>query len=98
MTAAPWQPSGGVTTDGILLEAKGPGYNNFIDRVKGVFYEWFKGTNTIVDQAERQVMAAQAQPIRWYVAEEKSANTIRALFQENKINVEVIFRPPVAVK
>ena len=71
--------------DGRLIEAKGPGYKNFVDRA-GNFYDWFRGADALVSQATRQVASANGRPIVWYVAEQKAATAIRSLLAENIIS------------
>ncbi len=91
--------SGGVAfdgfQDGVLLEAKGPGYaNKFMDNLAPK--PWFapSGAHQLMDQALRQLRAAKGVPIRWHVAEEKAANAIRKLLKENKLlGVEVVHTP-----
>ncbi|MGE6758568.1 Tox-REase-5 domain-containing protein [Corallococcus interemptor] len=93
--------SGGVKFDGfkegVLLEAKGPGYaNKFLDNLDPKF--WFKnsGAKSLLDQAERQFRAAGGTPIRWHVAEEKTANAIRKLLDANEVEgVEIVFTLPL---
>ena len=71
--------------DGRLIEAKGPGYKNFVDR-SGNFYDWFRGADALVSQATRQIASANGRPIAWYVAEQKAATAIRSLLAENSIS------------
>jgi hypothetical protein len=83
--------------DGVLLEAKGPGYaNKFFDDLEPK--PWFKpsGAKALVDQAERQIRVARrtGTPIRWHVAEEKVADAIRLLFKNAKVvGIEVVYTP-----
>jgi hypothetical protein len=71
--------------DGVLLEAKGPGYaNKFLDELTPK--RWFtKGARNMVEQAQRQLRAANGTPIRWHVAEAKAADAIRVLFESNGV-------------
>ncbi|NLU84338.1 Tox-REase-5 domain-containing protein [Rhodococcus sp. HNM0569] len=83
---------------GTLIEAKGPGYDQFLDK-DGNFQPWWKGGDSLVDQANRQVDAAEATGddtvIEWRVAEQRSASAIRELLRENEIvDVDVVFVPP----
>jgi len=83
--------------DGVLLEAKGPGYaNKFLESREPK--PWFKhsGAKALVDQARRQLNAARktGTPIRWHVAEEKTAEAIRLLFKnERVVGIEVVHTP-----
>ncbi|PTL76716.1 hypothetical protein DAT35_48170 [Vitiosangium sp. GDMCC 1.1324] len=95
--------AGGVKFDGfkngVLLEAKGPGYaNKFLDNLDPK--TWFKnsGARDLVNQAERQLKAARGTgvPIRWHIAEEKTAEAIRLLFKnEGVVGIEVVYTPPL---
>ena len=76
--------------EGVLQEAKGPGYAKFIDakfNPKGFFT---KGVDKLLAQATRQLRVAQGTPIRWIVAEEKFAAALRILFEERGIPIEVV--------
>jgi hypothetical protein len=91
--------SGGVKFDGfengVLLEAKGPGYaNKFDDELMPK--KWFapSGAKQLVDQAERQLKAAPGVPIRWHVAEKNAADAIRELLKGRGIQgIEVVHTP-----
>jgi RHS repeat-associated protein len=79
---------GGVKFDavlrGVLIDAKGPGYANFVDTA-GKFYEWFAGTRTLVEQAQRQIAAAKGMAIEWHFAEQKALDATAKLFAERGI-------------
>jgi len=78
--------------NGILLEAKGPGYASFVRN--GEFRNWFKGAENMVDQARRQVRVAGGTPIHWHVAEENAAKAIRELLRDNEITgIDIIHTP-----
>lgn len=47
-------------TDGVLQEAKGPGYANFVEN--GDFQPWYRGANALAEQATRQLAAAGGTP------------------------------------
>ncbi|MBM7119468.1 hypothetical protein I3V78_38545 [Archangium primigenium] len=85
--------------DGVLLEAKGPGYaNKFLENLEPK--NWFKssGAKALVDQAIRQLNAARSTktPIRWHIAEEKSAEAIRFLFRREQVfGIEIIHTPAI---
>ncbi|ATB41528.1 hypothetical protein CYFUS_006994 [Cystobacter fuscus] len=86
-------------TDGVLLEAKGPGYaNKFFDTLEPK--PWFKntGAQALVDQARRQLGAVRGKgiSIRWHIAEEKTAEAIRLLFEKNNVSgIEVVYTQPL---
>ncbi|RYZ14299.1 MAG: hypothetical protein EOO70_07785, partial [Myxococcaceae bacterium] len=94
---------GGVKFDGfkegVLLEAKGPGYANmFLDNLKPRV--WFEGSGAkaLVEQAQRQLRAARGTgaPIRWHIAEQSTADALRKLFKDREIHgIEVVFSPPM---
>ncbi len=95
--------SGGVKfdgyKDGVLLEAKGPGYaNKFLDNLDPK--TWFKNTGAqdLINQAKRQLNATSGTqfPIRWHIAEEKTAEAIRLLFKDARVvGIEVVYTPPL---
>ena len=77
--------------NGVLQEAKGPGYAAFIK--DGVFQPWFNGASDLVSQAQRQLGAAGGTRIRWYFAEESAANATRALFKARQIQgIDIVYR------
>ena len=65
-------------SNGTLLDAKGPGYSNFVNS-SGNFQDWFTGQQSLVNQARNQIAAANGTPITWYVAEPSAANAISNL-------------------
>ena len=91
--------SGGVKLDGfedgVLLDAKGPGYSNkFTDNLKPK--PWFKesGARQLIEQARRQLKVAPGTPIRWHVAEKKAADAIRKLLSDEDVpGIEVVHTP-----
>jgi hypothetical protein len=70
--------------DGVLIDAKGPGYAKFVK--DGRFVPWFTGADDLVSQAQRQLAAAGGTPIRWPVAEPEAIVAIRALFRSRGIS------------
>lgn len=92
--------SGGVKfdgfKDGVLLEAKGPGYAKFFEELEPK--DWFRhsGAQGLIEQARRQLSRTQGTgiPIRWHVAEESAAEAIRLLLDEAKVRgIEVVHTP-----
>lgn len=77
----------GVKFDGLrgntLLEAKGK-YAQFVDKT-GKFYEWFSGKDDLLNQARKQLKAADGLPIEWHFADEAGYNATKALFEERHI-------------
>jgi hypothetical protein len=94
--------SGGTKFDGykngVLLEAKGPGYAEFFDE-KFVPKEWFKlseGAEELVRQAKRQSKKVEGMgiPIEWHVAEKHAAEAIWQMLQDAKVvGISVIHTP-----
>jgi hypothetical protein len=91
--------SGGVKfdgfEDGVLLEAKGPGYaNKFNDDLSPK--KWFElsGAEQLIEQAKRQFTAAKGASIRWHVAEKKAADALRKLLKGAGVKgIEVVHTP-----
>ncbi|WP_245767850.1 restriction endonuclease fold toxin 5 domain-containing protein [Stigmatella erecta] len=78
---------------GVLLEAKGTGYAKWIDEDLD-FVGFFEGRNQMLEQARRQLKAANGTPIRWIVAEEKFAGALRKLFKGTDLDeIEVVHVP-----
>ena len=85
----------GVKFDGVnaegLIEAKGPGYSNFLDQ-NGRWKRWFTGAEDMLMQASEQVAAAGGRPVIWYVAEPDAAAAIQKLVGD--IGIKVVYMPP----
>ncbi len=78
--------------DGVLLEAKGPGYSSFVRN--GEFKPWFQGADELTTQAQRQVAAAGGSPVRWSVAEADAVTAINRLFADQGISgIQVVHVP-----
>jgi hypothetical protein len=81
--------------EGVLLEAKGPGYaNKFNEDLSPK--KWFElsGAEQLIEQAKRQFRAAKGVPIRWHVAEKKAADAIRKLLNSGDVEgIEVVHTP-----
>jgi len=78
--------------DGVLLEAKGPRYAYLISRPFGT-----KITDDFVDDALRQIEAANGTPIRWSFAEQEAAAAVRRLFDDAGFGefIDVVWTPPI---
>ncbi|RKH12389.1 hypothetical protein D7V97_08730 [Corallococcus sp. CA053C] len=76
----------------LLLDAKGPGYEKFLDGVQG-FKRYFRGDIRVLEQARRQLRCAKGIPVRWIVAEERFAGMLRKMFVRESIDIEVVLRP-----
>ncbi|GMU04729.1 Tox-REase-5 domain-containing protein [Corallococcus caeni] len=83
--------------DGVLLDAKGPGYaNKFFDKLDPK--PWFKstGAEALAKQARRQLEAVRGLGIRieWHVAEAKTANAIQKLLERKDIQgIRIVHTP-----
>ncbi len=84
----------GVTEAGVLIDAKGPGYANFVRN--GRFQSWFAGEGEILQQARRQTQAAAGGPILWHVAEGEAASAITDLFAREGVIGIIVIHTPVA--
>ncbi|RKG78861.1 Tox-REase-5 domain-containing protein [Corallococcus terminator] len=86
-------------TDGVLLDAKGPGYaNKFLDNLTPKVWFEKSGANALVEQAQRQLRASggTGTQVRWHVAEQKTADAIRGLLRGRGFTeIEVVFTPPL---
>ena len=95
-----WEQNGvdfdGITKNGVLLEAKGPGYEKFV-LDSGDLDPSQQVRDSILDQGRRQFRAAEGMPIEWHVAEEGPANAIRKLFKEEGVDIPVFFSPPFPI-
>ncbi|HEX8703627.1 MAG TPA: Tox-REase-5 domain-containing protein [Myxococcaceae bacterium] len=93
--------SGGVKfdgfKDGVLLEAKGPGYAEFFEGLQPK--PWFDhsgGADDLIKQARRQseMVRGSGIAIQWHVAEKRAADAIRKLLSDARVTgVEVIHTP-----
>ena len=94
--------SGGTKFDGykngVLLEAKGPGYAEFFEANLDP-KDWFKhsdGAEDILRQARRQRDRVNGLgiPIEWHVAEKHAADAIRKMLDQKGITeIKVIHTP-----
>jgi Restriction endonuclease fold toxin 5 len=70
--------------DGVLLEAKGPGYSKFFEGLEPK--EWFRhsGAQGLIEQAQRQSDKVRGMgiSIEWHVAEKHAATAIRKLLED----------------
>jgi filamentous hemagglutinin len=89
----------GVKFDGfsnnVLLDAKGPGYANFLDS-EGEWQSWAQTPTKLLNQAGNQISAANGVPVVWHVAEPEATTAIQDLLQSNGVKgITVIHTPPV---
>ncbi len=86
----------GVKFDGVvngnLVDAKCH-YSQFVDKATGQFHQWFAGKQALIDEANRQIAAAQGAHIQWYFAEEEAMHAVQSLF-DGKVQdvIEFIFK------
>ncbi|WP_254330565.1 Tox-REase-5 domain-containing protein [Corallococcus exiguus] len=82
--------------DGVLLEAKGPGYAKFFDGLEPK--AWFKnsGAADLVAQAKRQneIVRGMGILIEWHVAEAGAAQAIEWLLESETISVIKVIHTP----
>ncbi|ATB30079.1 Tox-REase-5 domain-containing protein [Melittangium boletus] len=78
--------------DGVLLETKGPGYQELLRKMHGK--EWFDGLNGMIGQAQRQLRASGGLPIHWHFAERSVANLMSRLLKERGHGRIKIIPPP----
>jgi hypothetical protein len=82
-----------------MLEAKGPGYEQFMDGVDGwkYYYIGSGGLEDLNNQIENQSKTAAAtdRKVEWYIAEKPVADYLTAYAQRLGLaNVKVIYAPP----
>jgi hypothetical protein len=77
---------------GKLLEAKGPGYAQWVKN--GKFARFFDGRGKLFEQMKRQERAANGVPIIWHVAEADAVVGMRALLKEAKVKGITIVHTP----
>ena len=87
----------GVKFDGMkndrLIDAKGK-YSSFVNKKTGEFYDWFSGSDSLVDQARRQINVAGNTPIDWYFMDEVSMNATKRRFaREGITEINFIYEP-----
>jgi hypothetical protein len=79
-------------SDGVMIEAKGTGYLEML--LKPSYYPWMGAENDMIDQARRQLEAAQGRPVEWYFAEDIVAEYMRDVFRRKNMPIIVKFAPP----
>lgn len=80
--------------DGVLVEAK-HGYGQFLEKT-GEWMSWWEKSSTglkgMLAEANRQVIAAEGNPIKWFFDDKAAADAMRKLFIKENINIEVVFK------
>jgi len=78
---------------GILQDAKS-GMGNFVDKATGDFKPWFSGGQKMVQQALRQVEAANGNKIQWFFENKSVMEATKKLFQKSGVKgIELIYKP-----
>jgi hypothetical protein len=77
----------------LLLEAKGEGYEKFIQD-NMLEKDFYKGFGKMIDQAQRQDRMAGDTRIRWYVAEKRLGDFLRGVFRRRGLKIEVVHELP----
>ncbi len=68
----------------MLIDAKSF-YRQFVSKSTGEFHTWWGGSKDFVDQAKRQLDAAQGAPIKWYFNEQETLAAVERLFEKEGI-------------
>lgn len=79
-----------------LLEAKSS-YDNFINKKTGQFQSWFvndpkKGAPKLLDQAQRQIAAANGAPIEWNFASQETLNATKSYFESQGLKSGINYK------
>lgn len=81
--------------EGILLEAKGKGYDQWFDTNHRAKFE-FKGLRSLRQQALSQAELAGGLRVRWHVAEPRMVPILQRHFKEWRVvGIEVVYTPPL---
>lgn len=79
--------------NGVLVDAKS-GYQNFVNKNTGLFYPWFRGSSSLLAQAQRQKVAAQGTRIIWHFENKIAKDAVQKLFIQNNVKgIELVFKP-----
>ncbi len=78
--------------DGMLIEAKGD-YSNFVNKKTGEFFDWFSGKESLISQANRQMIAAGGTGIQWYFNDSTSMEAVKSLFSGQVYGIDFILKP-----
>jgi hypothetical protein len=85
-------------TEGVLLEAKGPGYKSFFE-VSSEPKPWYERSGKfgeLLDQARAQAKLAKrlGLRLRWHVAESEVATSLIKIFEDQRLSeIEVVYTP-----
>ncbi len=82
----------GLADGGVLLDAKS-GMGNFVNK-DGGFHSWWKGSDGLLNQANRQLKAADGAKIQWHFENKNVMQATQNLFKEQGIEgIELIHTP-----
>jgi hypothetical protein len=82
--------------EGVLLEGKARGYDQWFDKDLNPTHEFYGGLEDMLTQAARQHRMAAGRPIRWHVAEPRMVAVLRKHFDEANLgSIQVVHTPPV---
>ncbi|VVE57258.1 tRNA nuclease CdiA-2 [Pandoraea aquatica] len=83
-----------LASNDLSLSFGSTAYEQFVAK-NGQFQPWFEGQYSLIDQAERQVVAANGRSVQWSVAEPAAARAIQALLSDQGIKgISVIYVAP----
>lgn len=83
------------TSDGTMLEAKGPGYE-FAMTSEDDWQPWYRGVDALKADITKQSIAANGRQVEWHVAESRVADYLKAYAADNDLkNVKIIHTPAV---
>lgn len=85
------------TTDGTMLEAKGPGFEFAMDE-NGDWKQWYNGKTRLDEQIADQSRAAGERLVEWHVAEPRVAQYIEKVAQTNGYTNVFVFHTPAVTK
>jgi RHS repeat-associated protein len=87
----------GVKFDGFkngkLIDAKGPGYKNFVENDGAFNNSWWRGREQLMNQAVNQMQAAKGIPIEWHWAEKEAFIAGQELLGTNAKGIKMVFTP-----
>jgi hypothetical protein len=83
-------------TEGVLLEGKARGYDQWFDAALNPTHDFYEGLNGMLKQARRQLQMAGGLPIRWHVAEPRMVAVLRKHFDSRGLqSIDVVYTQPV---
>jgi hypothetical protein len=84
------------TSDGVMLEAKGPGFGWALQG-DGTFFTNYEGEEELISQMLRQSAAAKGRIVEWHFAEERVASYFKVAAETLRLaNIVVKHTAPLA--